>query len=53
MDCIANEIALVSGYKRDGEYTISEAGLLDLTISKADGSEEEHVVGKIIEKNQK
>jgi hypothetical protein len=53
VDCIANEIALVSGHKRGGEYALSEAGLLYWTISKADVSEEGNVVRIFIENNQK
>jgi hypothetical protein len=49
---IANDITLVTGYKRGSEYTLPEAELLDWTISKADGSEEGNVVGKFLETNQ-
>jgi uncharacterized protein YegJ (DUF2314 family) len=46
---IANDITLVTSYKRGNEYTLSEADLLDWTISKADGSEEGNVVGKFLD----
>jgi len=49
---IASQIGVVAGYKQGDEYTLSEADLMDWTISKADGSEEGNVVGKFIEKYQ-